>query len=304
MSRASKRISRRPPAFLPIDKPSGMTSHDVVQRVRRILGERRVGHAGTLDPDATGVLAVGIGVANRLFEYFADIKIYEATVRFGATTDTLDAAGTVTNTFPMSFEADDVAAVFPTFLGTIAQVPPMVSALKVAGKPLHAYAREGITLDRPARNVRVDSIVMHSFRSGPPIEADLEVTCGGGTYIRSLAADLGSALGGGAHLAALRRTRVGPFDSDASVTLEQFEADPEGALIDIPTALGWPHITLESGTPLAVQVGNGMRFDVTTVPEWGTGPMVAVEVDSRLSAIYQLEDSVWRCVVGVPKATD
>lgn len=211
MSRASKRITRIDPAFVIVDKSAGMTSHDVVARIRRIYNERRVGHSGTLDPDATGVLVVGIGAANRLFSRFEDCKQYEATIRFGATTTTLDASGDVLEQFDMNVDADDLLSVLPRFIGDVEQIPPMVSAVHVDGKRLHQLAREGKEVERQPRPVRIDSIVVTAVRSGPNSEADLVVDCGGGTYIRSLAADIGTALGGGAHLSTLRRTRVGPF---------------------------------------------------------------------------------------------
>ncbi len=197
--------------FIVIDKPLGATSFSMVSLVRRLTGVRRVGHAGTLDPLATGVLPVAVGQAARLIEYMDDApKVYEAVVCLGTTTDTYDAEGTVTAVRDASaILRRDVEIALSAFIGDIAQTPPMFSAIKVAGKPLYRYAREGATDVRPApRIVRIDRIDLGSYDRG---QATLVVTCGKGTYIRSLAHDLGQRLGCGAHLAALRRTSSGGF---------------------------------------------------------------------------------------------
>lgn len=201
--------------FLIIDKPSGVTSFSMVALVRRLTGVKRVGHAGTLDPLATGVLPVAIGRAARLIEYMDDApKTYVAHVRFGVTTDTYDADGAVTATRDASgVTAEAVRQELAAFVGDIVQTPPLYSAIKVAGKPLYKYAREGAAVEVAARVVRVDSIDLRSFDPAL-IEAAIEVRCGKGTYVRSLAHDLGSRLGCGAHLTALRRTSSGGFEID------------------------------------------------------------------------------------------
>lgn len=198
-----------------LDKPTGMTSHDAVQILRRHFGERRIGHTGTLDPDATGLLVVGVGNATRLFRFMEhDNKRYTCEIVFGASTDTLDDSGTVTERFDM--EPPDLngvrAVVAERFVGDIMQVPPMVSALHHEGKRLHELAREGIVVDRVPRPVHVDSFSVEATDDAMVLRAD--ITCGAGTYVRSLGADLGSAMGGGAHIRRLRRHSVGPYSVD------------------------------------------------------------------------------------------
>lgn len=203
--------------FLIIDKPAGVTSFSIVALVRRLTGVRRVGHAGTLDPLATGVLPVAIGVATRLIEYLDDsVKVYEAAVRLGVETDTYDADGQViAERDAAAINAADVEAALRGFTGEIEQVPPRYSALKVAGKPMYRYAREGADVELRPRRVRIDAIELRRFEGGV---AHLLVRCGPGTYVRSLAHDLGAALGCGAHLAALRRTYSAGFSIEDAVT--------------------------------------------------------------------------------------
>ncbi len=200
--------------FLILNKPTGVTSFSMVALVRRLIGVRRVGHAGTLDPLASGVLPVAVGQATRLIEYLDDErKTYVARVAFGAATDSYDAEGAVTATGDASaVTAHALAAALPAFIGEIAQVPPAYSAIKLAGKPAYRYAREGAPVELAARSVQIESIALMNFDAGV---AEFVVRCGKGTYIRSLAHDLGSALGCPAHLAALVRTATGGF------TLEQ-----------------------------------------------------------------------------------
>ncbi len=202
-----------PGGFLIVDKPSGVTSFAMVSLVRRLTGVRRVGHAGTLDPLATGVLPVAVGQAARLIEYMdAESKTYIARVRFGAATDTYDAEGAVTSTGdPVVATAEAVETLLPQFTGDIDQLPPAYSAIKVAGQPLYRYARAGEAVELKPRRVRIDRITLLSFEAP---DAELEVVCGKGTYIRSLAHDLGQRLGCGAHIVALRRTSSGGFSAD------------------------------------------------------------------------------------------
>jgi tRNA pseudouridine55 synthase len=207
-----------------IDKPQGMTSHDVVARVRRIIGQRRVGHAGTLDPMATGVLPVVVGMATRLVEYLADAdKAYRATLMLGITSDTYDREGTLTPTryagnMPSRQELDTA---LDRFRGEIEQLPPMHSAVKVGGKKLYELARQGIEIERQPRRVTITRLEVEVYR--PPI-LQIFVECSKGTYIRSLAHDLGAALGTGAYLDALVRTRHGPFTLEEATTLDGIEA--------------------------------------------------------------------------------
>jgi len=202
-----------------VDKPGGITSFDVVARVRRALGERRVGHTGTLDPMATGVLPVCIGEATKLVPFLmGGDKEYEAEGRLGVITDTLDATGAVTaQTSALHVTHADVQQALAGFVGTIRQRPPMHSALRVGGKRLYELARRGVEVDREARPVVVHAIELLRYQA--PAVA-LRVRCGKGTYIRSLVADLGETLGVGAHLTALRRTRVGPFGVGDAVALD------------------------------------------------------------------------------------
>lgn len=213
---------------LVVDKPAGPTSFDVVQRVRRLLRADKAGHAGTLDPAATGVLAVCVGDAVRLQQYLSDAdKAYEATVAFGAATDTEDAEGRVVETGDAAALTPEVIrAALPGFTGEILQVPPMYSAVRVGGRRLHEVARAGEAVERAARRVRVDALELRSVEPGQDgrVLARLAVRCGKGTYVRTLAADLGRAVGVPAHLAALRRTEASGFTLAMAVGLEAAEA--------------------------------------------------------------------------------
>ena len=194
---------RRPPTvhgLAIIDKPAGVTSHDVVNQLRKILGERRIGHAGTLDPDATGVLLVGVGYVTRLMQFLSGMdKTYTAEVVFGTETNTLDSAGVVTATHDMpNLNIEKIREAAAKLTGPIMQVPPMVSALRVDGRRLHELAREGVVVERKARPVTVYSYDVEPTQD--PLVVRIEVRCSSGTYVRTLAADLGTLLGGGAHL--------------------------------------------------------------------------------------------------------
>jgi tRNA pseudouridine55 synthase len=271
-----------------VDKPAGWTSHDVVARLRRIYGQRRVGHAGTLDPDATGVLLVGLGRATRLLRFLTETgKVYRGEVTFGVATDTLDAAGTETRRSAMpALTADDLGAVVPRFLGTIAQVPPMVSAIKIEGRRLHERARAGEVVERAPRTVRIDRIEVEAFTPGEFPRAQLLVECGSGTYIRSLAADLGEAVGGCAHLAWLRRLRVGPFPVEEARTLEEIAESPNKVVLPLVEAVRHlPRVDVDGET--ARGVAHGAVFPVTALGGDEAGPFAVVGPDGRLLALYQ-----------------
>ena len=271
-----------------VDKPAGWTSHDVVARLRKIYGLRRVGHAGTLDPDATGVLLVGLGRATRLLRFLTETgKVYRGEVAFGVATDTLDAAGTETARCPMpALSAADLEAVRPRFLGSIAQVPPMVSAIKVGGQRLHERARQGEVVERAPRTVRIDRIELEAFTPGEFPRAQLLVECGSGTYIRSLAADLGEAVGGSAHLAWLRRLRVGPFPVEEARTLEEIAESPGKVLLPLVEAVRHlPRVDVDGETARAV--AHGAVFPVTALGGDDPGPFAVVGPDGRLLALYQ-----------------
>ncbi|MFJ8202975.1 MULTISPECIES: tRNA pseudouridine(55) synthase TruB [Micromonospora] len=210
-----------------VDKPGGMTSHDVVARIRRLARTRRVGHGGTLDPMATGVLVIGVGRATRLLTYVIGAgKSYAATIRLGQATVTDDAEGEVVATTPAGAVTDDgVRAALAALTGEIDQVPSAVSAIKINGQRAYKRVRDGETVELPARRVTVSRLDVRAIRRDVPdvVDVDVEVTCSSGTYIRALARDAGAALGVGGHLTALRRTAVGGFTLAEAATLDELE---------------------------------------------------------------------------------
>lgn len=214
-----------PNGLLVLDKPAGPTSHDCVGRARRWFETRKVGHAGTLDPFATGVLVLAIGRATRLLEYVAGCdKAYRGTVLLGRATSSDDRDGeTISSADAASLAAAQVAAALAQFVGVIQQQPPMASAKKIDGQRLHKLHRQGKVVERQPATVRVDRLDLIAFTPGPEATAEIEVVCGPGTYIRALARDLGEALGVGGHLAALRRTRVGDWSLDEAQTWEALD---------------------------------------------------------------------------------
>lgn len=234
-----------------VDKPAGMTSHDVVATCRKAFNTRRVGHAGTLDPMATGVLVVGVDRATKLLGLLSlTTKSYLATVRLGATTDSDDADGTIVATADASAVSDDeITAGVSALTGDIMQVPAKVSAIKVDGRRAHALMRTGEEFELPSRPVTVTRFaVLATRRDGEFVDLDVEVACSSGTYVRALARDLGAGLGVGGHLTALRRTEVGPFGLTNSRSLGELVRDPDtGATprlslhIDEAAKLAFPH---------------------------------------------------------------
>jgi tRNA pseudouridine55 synthase len=278
---------RRGPSWgglLVIDKPAGWTSHDVVARCRKVFGLKKVGHAGTLDPDATGVLLVGLGTVTRLMRFLSgQPKSYRAEVVLGVATTTLDASGEVTGEWDMATvtlaEAQAAAA---TLTGNIDQIPPMVSAVHVGGRRLHELAREGKEVDRPARPVTVSRFDLAGPVAPGPVFA-AAVDCSTGTYVRSLAADLGIALGGGAHLRNLRRTAVGPFTLADAVALDDIAPSdlrpPRDALP------GMASVTVAAG--LAAAVGHGKVLAPDELGVTGLGPWAVVDAEGRLLAVYE-----------------
>ena len=261
-----------------VDKPAGCTSHDVVGRCRRIFGQKKVGHGGTLDPDATGILLVGLGRATRLLRFLAPLpKSYVAEVVLGVATSTLDDAGEVVATYDMAgVGLDDVRAAAAGFVGDIEQIPPMVSAVSIGGRRLHELAREGIEVERAARPVTIHRIEVHP--TSEPGTFRIEVDCSSGTYVRTLAADLGSALGGGAHLRRLRRTAVGPFVE--GVSLE--DLGPEHVLAPAAAVAHLASVTVDAG--VAEAVGYGKVLDV----DWaGEGPWAVLDAGGALLAVYE-----------------
>lgn len=270
-----------PDGLCVVDKPVGWTSHDVVAKARRLLGTRRVGHAGTLDPGATGVLLLGVGRATRLLRFLGALpKSYIGEVVLGVETTTLDDEGDVVATHDMAgVTADTVRAAAAGFVGEIEQVPPMVSAVKVGGRRLHELARQGIEVDRPARRVTVHRLDVAP--TGDPAVYRVEVDCSAGTYVRTLAADLGAALGGGAHLRRLRRTAVGSFtDAEARSLDDLVLLPPAEAVRDLPQARVGPEV--------AAAVAHGQVLERATLGLGGEGPWAVVGSEGGdLLAVYE-----------------
>jgi tRNA pseudouridine55 synthase len=274
---------RRPPTvhgLAVVDKPAGVTSHDVVTMLRRRLGERQIGHSGTLDPSATGVLLIGVGKGTRILRFLTILgKSYTGEVVFGSTTSTLDDQGEVTASFDMgNLTPARVSAVAAEHLtGDIMQVPPMVSALKVDGRRLHELAREGIEVERAPRPVRIHDLVLTP--TDDPMVYRIDVACSSGTYVRTIADDLGRLLGGGAHLRRLRRTAVGSFG--------QREAAPPDtcALLPLRVALrDYDIVEVDEQTAALVRRGQVLpRFAGT---EQSSGPWAVVS-GPELLAVYE-----------------
>ena len=261
-----------------VDKPAGCTSHDVVGRCRRIFGQKKVGHGGTLDPDATGILLVGLGRATRLLRFLAPLpKSYVAEVVLGVATSTLDDSGEVVATYDMAgVGVDDVRRAAAGFVGDIEQIPPMVSAVSIGGRRLHELARAGVEVERAARPV---TVYRFEVAEGPDVGTfRIEVDCSSGTYVRTLAADLGAALGGGAHLRRLRRTAVGSFN--AGVSLD--ELGPEHVLAPAAAVAHLSPVTVGAGVAEAVSYGKVLEAG------WaGGGPWAVHDERGALLAVYE-----------------
>jgi tRNA pseudouridine55 synthase len=283
--------------ILLLDKPQGPTSHDLVGRTRRALGTRKVGHAGTLDPMATGLMILGVGSSTRLLTYLVGLdKEYTATIRLGQSTTTDDAEGEVTEerdtgAVTEAAIADGIAAL----TGEIAQVPSTFSAIKVDGRRAYDRARAGEAVELKSRTVTVSAFeVLATRAAGSLIDLDVRVAVSSGTYVRALARDLGAALGVGGHLTALRRTRIGPFEISHA-------ADPEGDLAEalIPPAVVagrlFPTATMDADAALAL--GQGKRIPVS-VPDEPT--VAAIGPDGRLIGLISVRDGVSRVLVNFP----
>ena len=272
--------------LLVVDKDPGMTSHDVVARCRRLLGTRKVGHAGTLDPMATGVLVLGVERATKMLGLLAlTTKAYSATIRLGQSTVTDDAEGEVLATTDASAVADEaIAAAVAALTGEISQVPASVSAIKIDGKRAYARMREGETVELAARPVTVSRFEVLSRRTTSDgfVDLDVEVECSSGTYIRALARDLGAALGVGAHLTALRRTRVGPFGLEHARTLAQLEESPAVSL-DIDAAVRTAFPCRDVTAAEAELLANGRWLDPVGIP----GVYAAIDPSGRAAALLQ-----------------
>ncbi len=283
-----------PHGIVVIDKPAGWTSHDVVAKSRGILGTRKVGHSGTLDPDATGVLVLGVGRATRLMRFLTELpKSYVGEIVLGVETSTLDAAGEITATHDMeAVDDDDVRAAAAALTGPILQIPPMVSAVKIDGKRLYQLAREGKEVDRPPRPVTVHRFDVEPVESDPGVWR-CEVDCSSGTYVRTLAADVGAALGGGAHLRSLRRTAVGGFTLDDAGTIE--------APVMLPMRVAVQHLpNVEVSAELAAAVGHGRVLPTEALGVVGDGPWAVVDADQRLLAVYEAHKGGAKPLVVIP----
>ncbi|MBI2710507.1 MAG: tRNA pseudouridine(55) synthase TruB [Actinobacteria bacterium] len=272
-----------------VDKPAGWTSHDVVAKARGLLGTRKVGHSGTLDPDATGVLVLGVGRSTRLLRFLSGLgKAYTGEVVLGVETSTLDAAGEVVAVHDMAGTGiADVRGAAAGFVGDIEQVPPMVSALKVGGRRLHELAREGKEVERAPRPVHIERFDVEA--TSDPLVFRVAIECSSGTYVRSLAADLGRALGGGAHLRALRRTSVGRFTLADAVALDGL--DPSRVL---PPAEAVRHLErVPVDDDVAAAVGHGKVLPLGALGGaggaggLGAGPWAVVDGRGRLLAVYE-----------------
>jgi tRNA pseudouridine55 synthase len=272
-----------PHGRLVVDKDAGWTSHDVVAKVRGILHTKKVGHSGTLDPDATGVLLVGVGGVTRLLRFLTALpKTYTGEIVLGTETTTLDASGEVTASHDMhDVTLLEARAAAKTLTGAILQVPPMVSAVQVGGRRLHELARQGIEIEREARPVQVSRFDLDA--TDDPLVLRATVECSSGTYVRVLAADLGHALAGGAHLRALRRTAIGSFSvADAKRIDEISHADlrsPADALRDYPSVV--------ADGPTAGEIANGKVLPADQLGASGDGPWRVLGSDGTLLAVYE-----------------
>ncbi len=265
-----------------VDKPAGCTSHDVIDQLRRAFGTRKVGHAGTLDPNATGVLVVGVGQGTKLLQFITGVdKTYTTEIIFGAETPTLDADSDVITTYQMDLDPVEVTAKAQSFVGQIEQIPPMVSAVKVDGKRLHELAREGKEVERKARPVTVYRYDVDV--TDDPMVYKAEIRCSSGTYVRTLAADLGVALGGGAYIQNLRRTAVGPYGLDQAEPLDRVTLRPVADLVSHLAT-----ITVED--ELARQVSYGASLG----PTGGSGLLAVQNQSGDLLAIYEARDGELR----------
>jgi len=261
--------------LLLVDKPAGITSHDVVDVVRRALEMRKVGHAGTLDPMATGLLLVGVGRATRLLRFLGALpKTYQGTLRLGIATTTLDAEGEVERTEPITVTESQVREAMRELVGESLQRPPAYSAVKVGGRRLYEAAREGEPLEAAPRPIVVNAFKLVSFE---PPDATFRVTCSGGTYVRALAADVGAALGCGAHLTALRRTAIGPFQVEDAVPPER-----PGPPLPLDAALRHlPRLDLDADEALAASHGRPLG------PAGIAGPYGVFDPDGVLIGVYE-----------------
>jgi tRNA pseudouridine55 synthase len=288
-----KRKGTGPDGLVIVDKPAGITSHTVVSRIRRLAGTRKVGHAGTLDPMATGVLVIGCERATRLLGHLAlTSKTYEATIRLGQATVTDDAEGEVTSTASTAAVTPEaIDAGIAALTGDILQVPSSVSAIKIDGKRSYTRVREGEEVELASRPVTVSRFEVHARREAtaedgtPLIDLDVTVDCTSGTYIRALARDLGQDLGTGGHLTALRRTRVGPYTVEGSHTLTALEDSFADAVLPIADAAAAAFPRWDVDAEQARLLVNGVRIDAPGLD--ATDPIAVFDPDGRFLALIE-----------------
>lgn len=282
--------------FLIVDKPAGWTSHDVVARVRRLAGQKRVGHTGTLDPDATGVLIVCLGHATRLIEFTEGFhKVYRACLTLGVETDSQDASGAVVRRVDSSeVTLESLEAVLPRFRGNIQQVPPMVSAVHHQGERLYEIARRGETVERQPRPITVYQLRASDFTPGEAATASLVVETSGGAYIRTLCHDIGEALGVGGHMQTLRRLSVGPFSVDESETLDALATAAAGSALankihpmDALLPVEWPRVAGSDTTAQSILQGR-------SIPADEPGEWAVFQHQDRTVAVLRRDGDEWR----------
>ena len=273
--------------FLNINKPKGMTSHDVVAVLRRITKIKQIGHTGTLDPFATGVLPICIGKATRLIEFLADDKAYIATVRFGSNTDTYDIEGQITQSFDKKITQQELESILPKFSGEIEQLPPIYSAIKVNGKKLYEYARKGEEVEIKPRKVNIFELKLKIFDYENQC-AQLFVKCSAGTYIRSLAFDIGKELNCGAHLTDLTRTKAGNFSLDKTINLEDLSIEQiQQNIINPLTILN--NIKIEATEHDLTKIKNGVALRDKKIPNNET---ILITYQNKICAVGFSEDNI------------
>ena len=291
--------------ILLVDKPQGITSHDVVARTRRLAGTRKIGHAGTLDPMATGLLLLGVNHATRLLHHLVGLdKEYLATIRLGWDTTTDDAEGepsaAASEARIAAATEPAIAAAMALLTGTIEQVPSAVSAVKVAGKRAYQRVRDGEQVELVARTVTVSAFELIGLRTGDGVvDLDVRVECSSGTYVRALARDLGADLGTGGHLTALRRTRIGAFHVDEAAALESLDV---AASLMRPADAARRVLPVAELTPAqATDLGHGKRVAASDgLSDGPGGPIAAIDPDGRLVAIVELRGGTLKVVTGFP----
>ena len=296
MQRHSTRVQRRPVhGVLLLDKPLGLSSNQALQKAKWLLRAEKAGHTGTLDPLATGVLPLCFGAATKFSQLHLDAdKTYETTVRLGLKTSTGDAEGDVIETRPVTCTAGQVVEVLDRFMGPIAQVPPMHSALKKDGKPLYEYARDGQTVEREARQVVIHDLDLLDMQlDGDAPSLQLRVRCSKGTYIRTLGEDIGEALGCGGHLTMLRRTATGPFDATQCITLDALASETEDQRL---AHLAPVQVLLEGHVPVTLDADNAGRYlsgvrrrgewpDQNQVVVFGPAPTTSTNTSNPLAVL-------------------